>query len=580
MSATRLLWLKRLSAVQCSEITRIAGWPRVNLISAPAIANKSCDGFHISAVHSLRGSDVAEIITLEYPRCFGSRSTDGVPNAAIEGITVRDVKGAILVKFEEVPEQCLRDSAARPSHNREPAVAHSWRAQLKHWTGLDRAISFVVMARLWSAFAGVVTVLMIARFLTPNEQGYYYTFYSLVALQIVFELGFCFVVLQWAAHERARLVFAPDGRVEGDSVALSRLASVLKISIRWYTVAAVLMVATLLPAGFYFFDAHQRAGLAVPWEGPWFVLVMAVALNFLMGPVCAFVEGCGFVTLMAQMHLGQVLLGSLLAWAAMATHHGLYSPAMMVLGVAMVQALTLTMPRLRRVLTSLLRRTVNGNSVDWRREIWPFQWRIAVTWLSSYFLTQFITPVLFSYQGSVTAGRMGMSLSIATSIGTVGLAWMSTKASPFGSMVARGEIRELNRLFFRTFCQSTVLVTAGAAAFFSCLLIIRHNFPKLAMRVLSPWAFALLLLTMVMNHVLSSEALYMRAHKREPLLVQAVVVAIVLGTSTLILGRIFGVNAVTIGYFVLGGLLSLTWGTYVFFAKRREWYGRTSNHMT
>ena len=453
----------------------------------------------------------------------------------------------------------------------------SWLVRLKHWTGLDRAIAFNVLARLWAAIAGVVTVLLIAHFLTSHEQGYYYTFFSLVALQIVFELGFCFVILQLAAHERAQLVITQDGCIEGDSVAHSRLASVPKMSIRWYFVAAVLMVATLLPAGFYFFSVHDHAEIAVSWKGPWALLVTAAALNLLMSVISAFIEGCGFVALVAKTYLAQVVFGSLLSWGAMATHHGLYSPAMLIVGFASMQGAFLVMPKTKwRMLTTLMKYPVGTHSIRWRYEVWPFQWRIAITWLSSYFISQLMTPVLFSYQGPVTAGRMGMSLSIATSIGTVGLAWMSTKASPFGSMVARGESRALNRLFFRTLWQSTVLVTAGAAAFFSCLMIIRHHFPKLAIRVLPPWAFALLLLTMVMNHVLFSEALYMRAHKREPLLVQATVVAILLGISTVTLARFYGANAVTIGYFVFGGLLSIAWGTYVFVTKRREWYGRTS----
>ena len=93
-------------------------------------------------------------------------------------------------------------------------------------------------ARLWTAFAGAVTVLMIARFLSTNEQGYYYTFFSLVALQIVFELGFSFVVLQMAAHERAQLTFTTDGDVQGDEIAHSRLASLLQKTVRWYSVAS------------------------------------------------------------------------------------------------------------------------------------------------------------------------------------------------------------------------------------------------------------------------------------------------------------------------------------------------------
>ena len=74
---------------------------------------------------------------------------------------------------------------------------------LRRFLGLDRAIVFTIMARGWSSLAGLVTLLLIARFLTGAEQGYYYTFGSLVALQIVFELGFSLVILQMASHERA-----------------------------------------------------------------------------------------------------------------------------------------------------------------------------------------------------------------------------------------------------------------------------------------------------------------------------------------------------------------------------------------
>src|ERR1700760_3332393 len=88
---------------------------------------------------------------------------------------------------------------------------------LKRKLGLNRAILFTTMARGWSSFAGLITVLLIARFLSPPEQGYYYTFGSLVALQIVFELGFSFVILQLASHERAHLTLSSDGRVTGDT---------------------------------------------------------------------------------------------------------------------------------------------------------------------------------------------------------------------------------------------------------------------------------------------------------------------------------------------------------------------------
>jgi len=99
---------------------------------------------------------------------------------------------------------------------------------LRRSLGLDRAVIFTVLARGWTSLAGLVTVLLIAHFLTGAEQGYYYTFGSLVALQIVFELGFSFVILQMASHECAHLSLASDGTVTGSPMAHGRLASVLQ----------------------------------------------------------------------------------------------------------------------------------------------------------------------------------------------------------------------------------------------------------------------------------------------------------------------------------------------------------------
>lgn len=444
-------------------------------------------------------------------------------------------------------------------------------AKLKHWTGLDRAIAYTVMGRFWQGIAGIITVLLIARFLTPNEQGYYYTFFSIVALQIVFELGFSFVVLQLAAHERAQLTFLPDGRVEGNAVAHSRLASVLQLSVRWYSLAGLLMAIALLPAGIYFFGTHQVSGTVVAWRLPWCLLVVAAMLAFQIDPVFSFLEGCGYIAQVAHRRLIQAVLGSLLAWTALATHHGLFSPAMVILGQVTVGLVYLFYSHVGRLLKNLLFYPVGENYVGWRREVWPFQWRIALSWLCGFFIFYIFNPLLFVYQGPVEAGRMGMSLTVSGAVGGVAMAWMSTKASPFGSLVARNEIETLDRLFFRTLWQSTILCAAGAAVLFLCLFLGGPHYPKLAARFLTPWALGMLLLATLVNQVLFSEALYLRAHKCEPFLVNSVTGAfITLGTSW-VLAKFWGANAVALGICLTTALIGLPWGTYIFVSKRRQW---------
>jgi hypothetical protein len=139
-----------------------------------------------------------------------------------------------------------------------PCSTHSsklalWLHLAKVRLGLDRAVVFTVLARAWTRGSGLITIVLIARFLLPVEQGYYYTYASLIALQMVFELGFSQVVMQLASHERAHLSIGPDGSVAGGQTAHARLASVLQLSVRWYGVGSLLLGLALIPIGSYFF---------------------------------------------------------------------------------------------------------------------------------------------------------------------------------------------------------------------------------------------------------------------------------------------------------------------------------------
>src|ERR1035441_8549881 len=316
----------------------------------------------------------------------------------------------------------------------DSALLQSPLAAVKGWlrgtVGVDRAIGFTVLARFWTSSAGLVTVLLIAKFLSRAEQGYYYTFSSLVALQIVFELGFSFVILQMASHERAHLTISPDQQISsalesyyytfsslvalqivfelgfsfvilqmasherahltispdqqisGDIVAHRRLASVIQKSVRWYSLASFLLVTALLTAGSYFFSAHHQQGPAVSWRIPWYADAIAATIAFQLDPILSFLEGCGFVANVARLRLIQATIGSSLAWLALITHHGLLAPAMMIVGIASTTALWLIGKR--KLLLGLLRFDPGPDRIQWWKEVWPFQWRIALSWLSGY----------------------------------------------------------------------------------------------------------------------------------------------------------------------------------------------------
>ena len=430
------------------------------------------------------------------------------------------------------------------------------------------------MARGWSAVSGLLTLTLIARFLSPAEQGFYYTFYPLVNLQIIFELGFSVVILQTASHEAAHLRISPAGDVSGPSLHHGRLASVLGKAVRWYAVAALGLMAVLIPAGRYFFKAHTTAGSAsIHWLAPWVLAAVATTVTFQIDPLFSFLEGCGQVSEVARARLAQAVTGSVLGWTALSLHHGLFAPGAMIAGQGIAGVVFLGTRR--GLLLPLLRRrlTAPEEQISWNTDIWPFQWRMAVSWVCGYFTFQLFTPVLFAHWGPVEAGRMGMSLNIAGALSTVAIAWMNTKASPFGQMIARREFVELDRRFFSALVQSTGINLLGSAVVWVGALVLTLRQMPLAHRLLGPLPFALLLVGSVANNVVSSEAMYLRAHKQEKFMVNSIVGAMYTAPMAWLLGSWFGASGIATGYFVGTMVIGLGLGTYTFQKYRRLWHG-------
>jgi len=157
------------------------------------------------------------------------------------------------------------------------------------YMGVDRAVAYTLFGRGWGLLSGVLTLLLVVRFLTPDEQGYYYTFASLLAMQVLFELGMSYVVMQFASHEMANLFWSDGGVVDGDAKAKTRLRSLLIQVTKLYGVIAILIILVIMPIGWIFFSVNHPQS-TVNWQLAWIWLVLAAAVNILFLPLLALIK--------------------------------------------------------------------------------------------------------------------------------------------------------------------------------------------------------------------------------------------------------------------------------------------------
>lgn len=434
-------------------------------------------------------------------------------------------------------------------------------------TGVDRAVVYVILTRAWQAASGIGTVLLIAHFLSPKAQGFYYTFASLIALQSFVELGLHLVITNVASHEWARLDLNRSGAITGDKFALARLASLGRFVFKWYSAASAVFVVVIGIAGWRFLS--QEGDASVNWQAPWLAVAILTGVTLWTLPFVALLEGCDQVVTVNGYRFVQAAASTFAVWLAIALGGELWALGASV-GVSAVFGLHLLMVRYREFFRSFLRLPAHA-AIAWKEEVWPMQWRLAAQGVVNYFMYWLATPVVFHYHGAEAAGKIGMTWQIVAMLQTVATAWLHTKVPQFGRLIASKQYDELDRLWRQTFMVTSGILLTGVGVILIVVLTLHFVSPTLAERLAEPFPTTLLLMAAIASHVVQCEAAYLRAHKREPLLIPGILSGILSGLVIWTLGRAYGVSGAAFGYFFVMTFISLPLVTAIWHRARLSW---------
>lgn len=443
--------------------------------------------------------------------------------------------------------------------------------------GIDKAIFYTSFARVIQAVGGIVSILLVARYLTGVEQGFYYTFGSIVAIQVFFELGLNGIITQYVAHEVAHLEWKDDTTLTGDQKYKSRLASLLHFCVKWYIYFAILLLITLMVVGYVFFTRYQVVNEDVTWKLPWVLLAIGTAFNLLLAPILAFIEGLGKVKEVAKIRLWQQSIGLLVVWGSLMAGARLYTPGInWIIGIFLVGGL-LYYGNFKVILVNIWRIKLT-ELVNYRKEIFPYQWKIALSWISGYFIFQLFNPVLFATEGAVVAGQMGMTLAALNGVQALSLSWMTTKIPMFSGFIAQKQYHQLDSLFNRTLKQSVFINICALAFLYLVIFLIKYyrleiGSTYLGNRFLDYIPLLFMVIAMSVNQLVNSWAIYLRCHKQEPFLINSIVGGCLCCLSTVLLGKYGGVLGITAGYcFITIGMFF--WGYWIYKTKKRQWHDK------
>lgn len=446
---------------------------------------------------------------------------------------------------------------------------------LAHKIGMDKAIAYTSGNGILGAFIGVFSVVLYATCLTKEEQGYYYTFASVLAIQGFFELGFTGIMTQFVAHEHAYLAWDTDGiGLNGESRFRSRLASLLHICVKWYSLVAVLFLIALQVAGTFFFEEFGKDE-GVDWKLPWIIISCMSAWSLFTAPLFSFMNGLGLVKDMAKMNFYRTIVNTAVLWGCLLLGLKLYSMAFSSIVSTMFVLLYFSTHKFFKILLGIWKTEIQER-VSYMKEIFPYQWKIALSWMSGYFIFNFMNPVIFATVGSVAAGQFGMSVNVLNQIRTFAMSWITTKIPLMSKLIELKEYLELDKLFRKTIIQEIFVCLALLSGFWIVIVILRQtqfSFGEsvLSDRFLDYLPLLLVSIPVVLQAVTDNFATYLRCHKQEPFLIISIVNGIASAVSILILGKLFGLFGITGGYCFLA-IASFPWGYWIYKTKKTEWH--------
>ena len=428
---------------------------------------------------------------------------------------------------------------------------------------IDRPVFSVILLRAWQISSGGFLVILIPNCLTSIEQGYYFTFSSLVALQVFFELGMSQVLIQMVGSECAHVKIDKNYIASGKNENIQRLRSLIKITEKWYLIASVIFLIFTIIFGVLFFYSKGDLELS-SWIYQWIILVLFSSINLYLVGSLTIIEGCNLVSKVAYLRLRQSIAGTVLMAVVLIYGGGLWAPILMPFTACVVTLSWMYKNKWP------IKKILNGQyiydadlSYSWRKDIFPFHWRIAISWISGYFIFQLFSPIAFSRFGAIEAGKLGLTMAIFSALLTISMSWINAKLPKFSALVAKNNRILLNELFIKSLRNSVIFLVLGVSAIFVVYrFLMEYNFNYVDRFSSIPVILAIAIAT-IANCIIFSLAAYMRAHRKEPMLWPSIIGGI-FSVIAIYYGSLHGLLFMMQMYNLVTVFLILPWTIYLF----------------
>lgn len=378
-------------------------------------------------------------------------------------------------------------------------------------TVLNRVNAFALAHKAAAALITLASVSLVVTQFSYENLGYYYVFLSAIGLQILFEQGMGFTVLQVVSRE-----FAKSLNVDKDPDEQNKKLGLLRKICFWYVHMAglyALFLGFIGTAYFYFFSDTQHQLL---WLKPWMLLVVAQSIWLMVMPLILLREAQGYLE---QAWVGKLVtdVGAFIVFAACVSNRwGLLSLAMGTFSkIVFTLAYFLSKAEDRNLIARALKSKTSVEAY-WQENVAIFQKKISYSWLAGYTAHHSISLLLFSQFSLSIVGAFGASWQIIQGISAVALIPVASKIQYLAANEANGRRSVNAKSYSKLFPSILALAFLGHTLFLSVIWLLGTTAFGWQQKFLPFEQLVMLAAISVAGVVITSQAIMVRSQLVEP----------------------------------------------------------------
>ncbi|EFE9206406.1 MULTISPECIES: hypothetical protein [Enterobacteriaceae] len=306
--------------------------------------------------------------------------------------------------------------------------------------------------------SGPITLLLIAKNLNSEQIGFYYTFFSLVAMQQLAELGLGHTLRQFIAHayELENGTWISESKV--------KIKGYVSFGFKWFAAVALFLILVVAPAGWCYYSDYTGT---VNWLSPWLMLIGVSALVTSLIPIQILLDATQNQKRVYQAQSVSALVNSVAIWVLISLGAGLYTIPLALIASHTVFYVLIS-PHMRLFYQALIDIKVSANLTSIFKELWPLLSRVSIVWAVGFLFWNGFNLISFKIYDADFAGKVIFTIALARAGFGLAESFFSAQITVISYKISQGHIQQAQQYAKKYQLIALLILVLGYTAF--CIL--------------------------------------------------------------------------------------------------------------